>query len=76
MWYYYLMNLLEESEIATDDYMNFLLEYKDKHLVDKFTNSVARQHISIVVHPKQPVISHCEDFRGPCPNRQRILSYC
>lgn len=41
MWYYYLMNLPEDPEIATYGFKNFLLDYKDKPLIDKFVNSAA-----------------------------------
>lgn len=52
IWYYYLINLPEDPEIATDGFRNFSLNYKHKPLVDKFVNSAPRQHISIATLPK------------------------
>lgn len=48
LWYYYLIKLLLDPVMVTDRLMNFLLAYKDKTLVDKFVNLVARQLVSII----------------------------
>lgn len=38
MWFYYLMDLPEDPEVTTDEFRNFLLEYKNQPFVDKFIN--------------------------------------
>lgn len=52
MWYYYLMDLLEALKVATDGFGNFLLEYKNRSLIDKFVNCAAMQHVIITAPPK------------------------
>lgn len=48
MWYYFLVNLLEDLEIVTNGFRNFLLEYRDKIVVDVFINLAARQQVKIM----------------------------
>lgn len=55
MWYYFLMNLPKDPETMTDRFRNFMLEYKDKVVVDKYVNLVAKQQVNITVSPKRPV---------------------
>lgn len=57
MWYYFLIDLPKESEVTTDGFRNFLLEYKDKTLIDRFINSTTHQHISIAVPEKRAIPS-------------------
>lgn len=53
MWYYYLINLSKDSNTTTDRFKNFLLEYKDKVVVNKYVNLVARQHVNITAPSKR-----------------------
>lgn len=47
-----MMDLPEAPDNSTDGFGNFLLEYKEKELVDKIVNCVARQRVNITAHLK------------------------
>lgn len=53
MWYYYMLNLPEDTETATDRFRDYLKTYFDEAFVNSITNHAFKNRVTIMVPPKK-----------------------
>lgn len=51
-----MLNMPDDSEIATDVFRNYLLEYFEKEFVNKIVNQASRNWVNIMAPPKKTLL--------------------
>lgn len=72
MWYYYMLNLPDDSKTVTDGFRNYLLAYFEENFVKTIVNQAARNHVNIIMPPKKILSPPREEYHTLIELRSRM----